>query len=214
MDGKQTNRKKDRRGERGAIIVEATISLTVFMFAMFTLLSLTQIAYTQARMSLALTSATKEIAQYVHVYYVTEMDTALPSSGGKSSELFGKVAELLGTVGGEVGTIDGELGRFVTDTGNAISGDSLGDMLTHFVGGGIVEQMMMKNLATGSSSSGEEFLANNRVSNLDFGQSKFLEGGKKDIFMHVSYDIKVIELLDIDYTFHMSTWAYATAWGD
>ncbi len=207
-------RKKTNERERGAVIVEATISLTVFMFAMFTFLSLIQIAYTQARMSLALSSTTKEIAQYAHIYYVTEMDTAFASSGGKSSDLFGKVAELLGTVGGELGTIDDELGKFISEGGNAIAGDSLGDMFKHYAGNSIVEQMLLRNLKTGPYASGEDFLEKNRVDNLDFSQSSFLENNSKNIFMIVSYDIKVIELLGIDYTFHMRSCAYTTAWGE
>ena len=55
--------------ERGAIVVEATLSLTAFVFAIFTILSIVNIYYIQAKMSVALDSAAKEISQYSYLYY-------------------------------------------------------------------------------------------------------------------------------------------------
>lgn len=211
-----TNESEEKKQERqrGAVIVEATISLTTFMFAMFTLLFLIQIAYVQSRMSVALGCATKELAEYLHVYYVTEMDEMLPSSGGKSSELFNKVGELVQSVGGELGSISNELGQFVNTAGASMSGDSLAQWIKSDVGNCVVEQMMKKNLQADGYASGDDFMARNGISDLDFSQSSFLEGDSKDIFMQVTYDIQVIKLLNIDYKFHMSSWAYTTAWGN
>lgn len=64
--------RKDK--ERGAIVVEATISLTAFVFAIFTILSLVNIYYIQAKMSIALNSAAKEISQYSYLYYKFNID--------------------------------------------------------------------------------------------------------------------------------------------
>ena len=59
-----------RRGrERGAIVVEATLSLTAFVFVIFTILTIVNIFYIQAKMSIALNSAAKEISQYSYLYY-------------------------------------------------------------------------------------------------------------------------------------------------
>lgn len=55
--------------ERGAIVIEATLSLTAFVFALFTILSIVNIYYIQAKMSIALNSAAKEISQYSYLYY-------------------------------------------------------------------------------------------------------------------------------------------------
>lgn len=66
--------RKDR--ERGAVIVEGIISLTTFMFAIFTILSIVNICYIQARMSNALNSAAKEISQYSFFYYKFGIDKA------------------------------------------------------------------------------------------------------------------------------------------
>lgn len=58
-----------KNGERGAIVVEATISLSVFIFTMFTILSVVDICYVQSKIGMALDSATKELAQYSYLYY-------------------------------------------------------------------------------------------------------------------------------------------------
>lgn len=40
-----------KENERGAIVVEATLSLTAFVFAIFTILTLVNVYYIQAKMS-------------------------------------------------------------------------------------------------------------------------------------------------------------------
>lgn len=66
--------RKDR--EHGAIVVEATISLTAFIFALYTILSIVNIYYIQAKMSVALNTAAKEISQYSYLYYKFGIDEA------------------------------------------------------------------------------------------------------------------------------------------
>ena len=52
-----------KENENGAIVVEATISLSVFIFVIFTILSIVNICYIQAKMSTALDTAAREISQ-------------------------------------------------------------------------------------------------------------------------------------------------------
>ena len=206
----QTEKKKKR--ERGAIIVEATISLSIFMFAMFTLLSVTQIAYTQSRMSVALTTATKQLAEYTHVYFATGLNNYMSESGGKSSEFANQVAEFIQNLGGQLGSIDSELGQFVDSAGNALSGDSIAGMIKSGTGQALAIQMMEANLVEGRGDSAEAFMRRNHVQNLDMMESTFLGGTSGDIFMRAKYEIRVVQLLDIDFSFQMSCWAYAQAW--
>lgn len=60
--------------EKGAIIVEATIALSAFMFAIFTLLSAINICYVQQKIAVALNSAAKEISQYSYLYALTGLN--------------------------------------------------------------------------------------------------------------------------------------------
>ncbi|MCD7801606.1 MAG: hypothetical protein LUH09_01635 [Clostridiales bacterium] len=203
---------KGKNGERGAIIVEATISLTVFMFAMFTLLSVIQIAYAQSRISVAVDCAAKEYAEYAHVYFATGLNDTFSGSGGKSSELFGKVSEFLEKIGSGLGSVDSELGQYATDAGTAMDSTSISDLVKSGLGQALIEQMMKKNLVGGTGDSADEFMSHYHISNLDLSESKLLEGSGNEIFVRAKYEIQVIKLLNIDFSFQMSTWAYTTAW--
>lgn len=198
--------------ERGAIIVEATISLTAFMFAMFTLLSVIQIAYAQSRMSVALSSATKTIAEYAHVYYATGMDEAFSGTGGKSSELFGQVGGFMEEMGGELGPVSEELAQFLTDAGQATSNTSITDILKNLAGEGLVLGLTNSNLGDGSPGSAERFKQRYHIKDIDLLESQVLPDGKNHIYFRLKYRIEVVKLLNMDFSFNMSTWAYADAW--
>lgn len=210
---KERIKSNKRLRERGAVIVEAAVALPVFLFAMITLYSIIQMAYVQSRMSTALDCAAKELAEYSHVFYATGLNNVLSGSGGASSELANQVSEFLTTVGDQLGTIDSGLGQYVNDAGQALSGDSLVDLAKYGLGQTLAEQMMKKNMVTGSSDSPEAFMHRNHITNFNMDGSNFLEGNSKKIFMRANYDIEVIKLLNIDITFHMSSCAYTEAWG-
>lgn len=204
---------KKKYGQEGAVIIEAAIALPVFMFMMITLYSIIQIAYVQARMTIAVDAAAKELAQYAHVYFATGLNGSLSGSGGTSSQLANDVSQFLSIVGEGLGTVDSELGQFVSDSGEALSGDSLVDIAKSGMGKNLGEQMMKKNLVNGEGDSAEAFMKRNRVKNLNMNGTKFLEQAGKEVFLRVNYDIEVIKLLNVDFSFHMSSCAYTEAWG-
>lgn len=91
--------RKDK--ESGAIVVEATISLTAFIFVIFTILSIVNICYIQAKMSIALNSAAKEISQYSYLYYVMgadELDAKLSEGTEEESQLAKNTIDGVGTM--------------------------------------------------------------------------------------------------------------------
>lgn len=198
------------------MIAEATLALPFFMFAIYTLLTIVQIAYTQARMTVALDSATKQLAEYTHIYFVAGMDEVATGKGGMSSNVANEVASFLQQLGEGLGNISEELGQFVDGAGKALQGDSLTALIQDGIGEVVAKQMMENNLRDGTEDSAEEFYRRNRVENVNMFGSKFLEAGEgssgKDIFMRVNYDICVIQLLKLKYTFHLSHCAYAQAW--
>lgn len=212
---KRIKKQKNRffQNEKGAVIIEAAIALPVFMFMMFTIYSVIQMAYVQARMTIAVDAATKELAEYAHVYYATGLDNSMTGSGGASSEMANEVSEFLMTVGNGLGSVNSELGQFVGEAGAAMSGDSLADLAKYGVGQALGEQMMKKNMVSGTGDNAEAFMKRNRIKNFNMNNSRFLEKESKDIFLTANYDIQVIRLLNIDFSFHLSSCAYAQAWG-
>lgn len=78
------------KNQKGAIVVEATISLSAFIFAIFTILSIVDICFTQAKIGVALNTAAKEISQYSYLYYafnVNELDASVHSGTQDSKQL-------------------------------------------------------------------------------------------------------------------------------
>ena len=67
--------------EQGAIVVEATISLTAFMFFIVTILSIVNICYAQAKIGVAVNTTAKEISEYSYLYELTGLRV-------KQSELY------------------------------------------------------------------------------------------------------------------------------
>ena len=197
--------------EGGAIIMEATISLTAFMFAMFTLLSIIQMAYAQSRMSVALCCATKEIAEYSHIYFITGMDESFSGKGGLSSDIFGQLGEFLEQVGSELGPLDSGLGEFVTSAGNSLTHTSVSNLVKNFISNGLAYKLMDTNLGDGTPEGAALFKKRYHIENVSMLQSSVFERGN-EIYIRVLYDIRVVKLLNLDYVFHMSTWAYSDAW--
>ncbi|MDR1590158.1 MAG: hypothetical protein LBS51_08220 [Oscillospiraceae bacterium] len=67
-------------------MIEATIALTAFMFAILTLLLIVDICIVQARIGGALVSAAKSISQYSYLYYKLNLDEAQKRSYEASAE--------------------------------------------------------------------------------------------------------------------------------
>lgn len=59
----------EEKKDRGAIVVEATLSLTAFVFAIYTLLMLVNIYYIQSRIGVALHTAARELSEYSYLYF-------------------------------------------------------------------------------------------------------------------------------------------------
>lgn len=242
--------------ERGAIVVEATISLTAFVFVLFTILSLVNICYIQAKMAMALNSATKEISQYSYLYYKLGIDEAEKSLDEGTSDAKDLATGTIDTVGIFVDAISGvpetdtqaEFEALTQQLDNGVSsadsliqtyGDKLADdpkgfllgmgkmalnegketLKSKFFAQVIGKAFMKKNLKAYKDDDPDEFLKRHGIvdglSGLDFDYSAFMAyGTSNQIQMVVTYDVKVIQLLNIDYSFKFRQCAKTTAWGN
>ena len=104
------------RKEKGAIVVEATIALTAFIFAIFTILSIVNICFIQAKVGVSLNTAAKEISQYSYLYYAFGVD-GLDSKLSEGTEDSKQLAQ---------DTIDG-VGTFMDSLASAGSSAQSGD---------------------------------------------------------------------------------------
>lgn len=77
-----------KRNEKGSLTIEATLSLSVFMFAIVMLLCLINVSRIQAKVASSLSSAAKEISQYSYLYGLTglkEKEADLADRGATAS---------------------------------------------------------------------------------------------------------------------------------
>lgn len=70
------------RDESGSVTVEATISLSAFMFAIVTILTIVNICVVQAKMSIAINATAKELSHYSYLYSLT----GIPGGQAKLAE--------------------------------------------------------------------------------------------------------------------------------
>ena len=76
--------------ENGVVTVEATISLTAFMFAIITILTIVNIALVQAKIGIAINTTARELSQYSYLYSLTgfnksEAELAAAAQNGTQS---------------------------------------------------------------------------------------------------------------------------------
>ena len=204
--------KEKSSSERGAIVVEATASLMIFMFAIYTVLSVIQICYAQERIAIAMNSATKQIAQCSHLVRATGVDKIISGNNGKSTQLANKVAELMEDLGGELqGNAPDQLTEFLIKGGKAMENDSPMDLVKNLIAEGIMDDLMEKNLMTDGCSSMKDFMRKNRIENIGHIGSSFMEDGK-NVYMVFNYDIRVVKLFNFEKVFHMRHATYMEIW--
>lgn len=189
--------------ERGAIVAEATIALTAFIFAIYLVLSIVDICYVQAKMGIALNSAAKEMSHYAYMYDALGLN-GLTGEGGKSSEFFNDVSEALNVI--SQGAAD------------QAENDSLAEYIKNGSGMLIARECVKKNLVAFEGDTPDAFLRRCHVKDgfngLNFLRTTFLtDKAQNEISLVVSYKVQVIRLLGTEYTFNFVQKAETKAWG-
>lgn len=246
---------RNAKDEGGAIIIEAIIALTVYIFTIFTILSIVDICYTQARISIALNSAARDLSKYSYLYYKFNGDQFqqdVAAAAGDSKEMSKNIVtgsgnfinELTGTADvtnfdeleaqlGEIKEAGSSLGDDIKTMADSFADDPSGFMKAmglmvmnegldegkNIIGQAMARAFMKKNLKSHEDDDPNAFLKRHHVvdgmDGLDFEGTSFMVGGADDeIILSVTYEIKVIQLLDVDYSIRIWQTAKTTAWGN
>ena len=210
---------EDKHTQKGAIIVEATISLPIFMFTIITLLSVVNICVAQSKMGTFINESAKEFSKYSYLCTVTGLAAKHHDVSGKGSN----AKEAVKTVLSQDTGID-----FITKAaefgGNMMNDSELRQSFLYFLGDAAISaaesqavELVLKNMSksrfTNGVLSGQEYMDFLKIKNLKFNGSKFMPGGTDDIQIVADYDVHVIKLLGIDVTFHFTQCAKTKAWG-
>ena len=104
--------------QKGAITIEATISLTSFLFMFIMVYSIITVCRTQAKIQVAINSTAKELSQYSYVYAITGLEESTDQLEDGSSETRGQVNDLAGNIAnvfGSMQSIGGEAAEMSQD---------------------------------------------------------------------------------------------------
>lgn len=99
-----------KKKEEGAIIVEATIALTSFIFFIYILLTIVNVCLAQAKIGIAVNAAAKELSQYCYLYSLTGIEKVSANLEGKgelSDGVVDNVADGIETLYDEIGNMAG-----------------------------------------------------------------------------------------------------------
>jgi hypothetical protein len=207
------------------VVVEATVSLAAFVFAMLTVLLITDICIVQARIGGALASAAKSISRYSYLYYKLNADEARSEQYGAGDGQGSAARQLTDTVGSltDAMSVDGgnadleDLGAAVSAMGE-LAGAELREEGRNLLGRTLARAYVQRGLAASPDDGPDSFLRRYRVADgldgLDFtGTSLMAYGGQEDIKLVVSYGVTVIRLLNIDVKLRFTQRASTLAWG-
>lgn len=219
-------RKNER--ESGAIIIEATIALTTFMFAIVSILFVAHICYAQAKIGMVINGVAKDLSEFSYVYSLTglaDKHSKLSADAAKANESIDNVVDNLGNVTETLGNLK--------DIGSSLLNDS--EMQSSMMAlikneaankaESVVTEIAVKQFAktrlsgTGADCEtvlkrlGVEKTAATYLESIDFGDSVFCVNGSAEIKVVAQYSVKLIKLLNVDITFDICQCASTKAWG-
>ncbi len=254
------------RKENGSVTIEATISLSAFMFAIVTILTIVNICIVQARISYALNTTAKEISQYSYLYSLTGLNDSqskLYNAGVEGTKDVSKILGDINTVYNEIenlgqtgkqtpSNIDDIMSAWDSAVGSVdtiqSAGTSLYDTITdiakdpkdllfgiaklaasegfdlvksRLIAAPLTKAMIKKHLVDTKEGDVESYLKSLGVvpsargsyfGGLDFSKSTLFPYGSNEIRLNVSYDVKIIALLPIDFSFHFNQTAVTHGW--
>lgn len=216
----------ERDNERGAIVVEATISFTTFLFAIVIILSIVNMSLAQAKIGCALNSAAKDISQYSYIYSLTGLNAKQKAISDKADNTRKDIDEILSGTNSLLNGLSGlnENKVVKSEDSDVSTKDSIFAFLKNmaaeagktFVLDKLAKVLVPSKLKTESINDPDVYLKSlgvkNGVNGLNFKDSVFCLNGTGKIVLVVKYKIHVIELLGHDIDFDMTQCAVTEAW--
>lgn len=123
-------RNMDFKSEDGAVIIEATISLSVFMFLIVTVLTIVNICYVQSKMSIAINETAKEISQYSYLYGITGLNDKQKALAEQGKAANDSVNNIIDGVGSLMDTVESTKKDVTNTYENTMAGNFSVDMLS------------------------------------------------------------------------------------
>lgn len=209
------------KSEEGAVIIEATLSLTFFMFAILTIYSMFHVSMAQARIGAALNAAAKEISQYSYVYDLTGLNKKqanLAANGGAAESI---LSDNLSEINGLYSAFQGIAGAALDIASNPDNTESFLyyvlnqgiDQAKGSAAGELARLLMKKHFGSNPDKFLKGLGIENGMKGLSFMKTRiFKDGEEADILLDVRYQVTVVKLLDIDMKLNFEQCAKTRAW--
>ena len=228
-------KKKVSNAENGAVVIEATLSLSVFMFLIVILLSIVNICTAQAKIGIALNQTAEEMSQYLYFYSLSGLNDIQAKVYADSSETRQQIEGL------EDGITDGikslqKFGRGGSELSDTISeikedGSNVKDIVQEIAStddktawikslvkvAALSKGLMVKHLTINDEIDCDRNLRDMGVidglDGLNLNSSSIYTNGTEDITLICKYKVKLLNLLNNDITFSFVQTAKTKAWG-
>ncbi len=208
--------KRKLRSEKGSIVVEAAMAVPIFMFAIVTILSLVEICAAQTLITNTVNGVAKDFSKYSYLYCKL-------GAYGLQSNIANKGADADGIAVAALSVDNiGEVMPFIEDSIGVINesenfGESLCYMLLNGaleaaidgVGGGIIDMIADKRIGSDEITA-QELFDHYGIENLVW-HFRF-DTTTNQIIVVADYDVRVMQLLDIDYVFHFIKTTKTMVW--
>lgn len=213
-------KKRFIKNEKGSIVVEASMAVPIFMFAILTILSVVNICSAQVLMTNTVNGLTKDIAKFsyiyckVGIYGIQSEQDAKGADATKATTTVMKstdVESLLDNLGAAIEIVE-DSDNFGESLFHAILGNGI-NALNEFVLSGVADHTAKKRL-TSSSYNADELLQHYGIENglSDVNFYIWFDTGTDYIYVMADYNVKVLDLLGIDKTLHFTKKSKAVVW--
>lgn len=221
-------KKNKQNKECGAVIIEATIALTTFMFAIISVLFVAHICYAQAKIGTVIDGVAKDLSEFSYVYSLTglaDKQSKLNADGAQAYQSIDNVVDNLDDVTGTLGNLKDFGSSLINDSEMQSSMFSLLENEAANKLESMATALVVKQFAKGRLSGttadcetvlkrlGVEKTSGTYLGSIDFGDSVFCVNGSAEIKVVARYSVKLIKLLNVDITFDICQCASTKAWG-
>lgn len=222
---------KKTRSEKGAIVVEATLSLSVYIILIFMILSIIDMANTQSKIKVTLNNVAKEMSQFAYAYHAAGLDNAEQNLMKGHENVTKDINEIKSGFDSLKNVISGDSSgsEDIPNIEDAVQIDSsLGDGVVWLFGKAenwgkeqvialYAKHYMQKNLKDFRDDTAEAFLDRHHIKdgldNLKFDGSKFVTyGSGTDIVLNIEYEVEMFKFFDLDFEVKINDTAQTKAW--
>lgn len=194
------------KNEKGAIVVEASIALPVYVFVIFTILSIVNICYAQTKVQIALNTAAKQLSEISYVMYASSLVDAGDVGGGTTSQFTGDISKEIDDLMSKWGVQNDT----ISEISSMIGQTSLKQVIDSSIASIAMQKLVEREFKVSKDGSASELAKKLRMDGVPVVHA--IKSTNDVLVAGAYYNIKVIELLNIDFTFQFHSGTISYLW--